>query len=36
MTGTNDPDLYVRFGAQPTTAGYDCRPFLSGASRRVT
>ena len=30
MTGTNDPDLYVRFGAQPTTASYHCRPYLSG------
>jgi hypothetical protein len=28
--GTGDADLYVRFGAQPTTATYDCRPFISG------
>lgn len=27
MTGTNDADLYVRFGAQPTDAAYDCRPY---------
>jgi vibriolysin len=32
MTGTKNPDLYVRFGAEPTTRAYDCRPALSGAS----
>ncbi|WPB78635.1 M4 family metallopeptidase [Archangium violaceum] len=32
MTGSGDPDLYVRFGAQPTTTTYTCRPYLSGAS----
>jgi vibriolysin len=32
MTGTGDPDLYVRFGAAPTTSTYTCRPYLSGAS----
>ncbi|MCY1081976.1 M4 family metallopeptidase [Archangium lansingense] len=32
MTGSGDPDLYVRFGAQPTTTTYNCRPYLSGAS----
>ncbi|AKF79553.1 peptidase M10 [Myxococcus fulvus 124B02] len=32
MTGTGDPDLYVRFGAAPTTTTYNCRPYLSGAS----
>ncbi|WP_342378587.1 M57 family metalloprotease [Myxococcus stipitatus] len=32
MTGTGDPDLYVRFGSAPTTAAYDCRPYLGGAS----
>jgi vibriolysin len=32
MTGTGDPDLYVRFGAAPTTTSYNCRPYLSGAS----
>ncbi len=32
MTGTRNPNLYVRFGAQPTTKLYDCRPRLSGAS----
>ncbi|HEX8697691.1 MAG TPA: M4 family metallopeptidase [Myxococcaceae bacterium] len=32
MTGTRNPDLYVRFGAAPTTRTYDCRPALSGAT----
>ncbi len=27
MKGTGDADLYVRFGAQPTAATYDCRPY---------
>jgi hypothetical protein len=31
MTGTGDPDLYVRFGAQPTASSYDCRPYADGA-----
>ena len=31
MSGTGDPDLHVRFGAQPTGAAYDCRPYASGA-----
>lgn len=32
MTGAGDPDLYVRFGAPPTTTAFNCRPFLDGAS----
>ncbi|AEI62878.1 M57 family metalloprotease [Corallococcus macrosporus] len=32
MSGSGDPDLYVRFGAQPTTSAYTCRPYLSGAN----
>jgi lysyl endopeptidase len=28
--GTGDADLYVRFGAAPTTSTYDCRPYASG------
>ncbi len=27
MTGSGDADLYVKFGAQPTDAAYDCRPY---------
>lgn len=32
MTGSGDPDLYLRFGAPPTTSNYDCRPYRSGAT----
>ncbi len=28
--GTGDADLYVRYGAQPTTSSYTCRPYLAG------
>ncbi|MFW2372534.1 MAG: S8 family peptidase [Gammaproteobacteria bacterium] len=28
--GTGDADLYVRYGAQPTSTSYDCRPYNSG------
>jgi serine protease len=28
--GSGDADLYVRFGAAPTTISYDCRPYLNG------
>jgi len=28
--GSGDADLYVRFGANPTTSTYECRPFLNG------
>lgn len=28
--GSGDADLYVRFGANPTTTSYDCRPFRNG------
>lgn len=30
--GSGDADLYVRYGAAPTTRNYDCRPWLSGNS----
>lgn len=30
--GSGDADLYVRFGAQPTTSDYDCRPWRNGNS----
>ncbi len=30
--GTGDADLYVRYGAAPTTSTYDCRPYRSGNS----
>ena len=28
--GSGDADLYVRFGAEPTTSDYDCRPYVGG------
>tara|TARA_R110002126_G_scaffold75469_14_gene188360 strand:- start:9658 stop:11961 length:2304 start_codon:yes stop_codon:yes gene_type:complete len=28
--GSGDADLYVRFGNQPTTSNYDCRPYKNG------
>jgi vibriolysin len=36
MTGTRNPDLYVRFGSAPTTSLYDCRPATTGASETCT
>jgi hypothetical protein len=32
MTGTGDPDLYVKFGSVPTASSYDCRPYTEGAA----
>ncbi|MFP2923934.1 M4 family metallopeptidase [Pyxidicoccus sp. 3LG] len=32
MTGTGDPDLYVRWNAPPNVNQYNCRPYISGAS----
>ncbi len=34
--GTGDADLYVKFGASPTTSSYDYRPFLAGNEETVT
>lgn len=34
--GSGDADLYVRFGAQPTTSTYDCRPYRSGNTETCT
>jgi hypothetical protein len=36
MTGTGDADLYVRIGAAPTTATYDCRPYKTGSNESCT
>ena len=30
MTGSGDPDLYVRFNMAPTLNEYVCRPYLTG------
>ena len=34
--GTGDADLYVRFGARPTTSTYACRPYLNGNNETCT
>jgi serine protease len=34
--GTGDADLYVRFGAAPTTSTYNCRPYLNGNNEVCT
>lgn len=36
MTGTGDADLYVRTGQAPTTATWDCRPYLDTANETCT
>ena len=28
--GSGDADIYVKFGSQPTSSSYDCRPYKSG------
>ena len=28
--GSGDADIYVKYGSQPTTRNYDCRPYLNG------
>jgi len=28
--GTGDGDMYVKFGAEPTSSSYDCRPYAGG------
>lgn len=34
--GSGDADLYVRFGAPPTTSTWDCRPYLNGNNETCT
>jgi serine protease len=36
MTGTGDPDLYVRWNSAPTTYSYNCRPYIDGASEQCS
>lgn len=36
MTGSGDPDLYVRFAGAPSPTLFDCRPYLGGASETCT
>jgi hypothetical protein len=32
MTGSGDPDLYLRFGSAPNFNDFHCRPYLDGAT----
>jgi serine protease len=34
--GSGDADLYVRYGSQPTTSSYNCRPYLYGNNEVCT
>ena len=34
--GSGDADLYVRYGARPTTSTWTCRPYLKGNSEACT
>ncbi len=34
--GTGDGDMYVKFGAEPTSSSYDCRPYASGNTETCT
>lgn len=34
--GTGDADLYVRYGSEPTTSTYDCRPYRYGNDETCT
>jgi vibriolysin len=34
--GTGDADMYVKFGTDPTSSSYDCRPYLSGNAETCT
>lgn len=34
--GTGDADLYVRYGSQPSTSAWDCRPYSDGNGETCT
>ncbi|MNK42712.1 Neutral protease precursor [compost metagenome] len=34
--GSGDADLYVKFGSEPTSSSYDCRPYKSGNAETCT
>ena len=36
MTGSGDPDLYIRWGAQPTTTQWNCRPYIDGPNEQCS
>lgn len=31
MTGSGDADLHVKFGSQPTSSSFDCRPYVNNS-----
>ena len=36
MTGSGDPDVYVRWNAAPTLSYWNCRPYIDGASEECS
>ena len=36
MTGSGDPDLYVRWSSSPTTTTFNCRPYIDGPNEQCT
>ncbi|MDQ3335950.1 MAG: M57 family metalloprotease [Myxococcota bacterium] len=36
MTGSGDPDLYVRWNSAPTTTSFNCRPYIDGATEQCS
>jgi hypothetical protein len=36
MSGSGDPDLFVKFGGEPSASSYDCRPYETGAAETCT
>ncbi|MCW9015660.1 MAG: M12 family metallo-peptidase, partial [Kangiellaceae bacterium] len=34
--GSGDADMYVKFGSEPTTSSYDCRPYKNGNDETCT
>ncbi len=34
--GSGDADMYVKFGSEPTSSSYDCRPYKSGNNETCT
>ena len=36
MTGSGDPDLYVRFAGAPSLTVFDCRPYVTGPGETCT
>jgi serine protease len=36
MTGSGDPDVYVRWNAAPTTSSWNCRPYIDGPNEQCS